>query len=64
MTEDDEKTMMKRYGITAFHRTVYQYQGYSYGSLADALNYAELVTKRADELAARKSGDDERSTRG
>ena len=64
MTEDDAKTMMERHGITAVHRTAYRYQGYNYGNLADALNYAELVTSRADELAARKRGDDERSGQG
>lgn len=63
MTEDEAKTMMERHGITAIHRTVYHYQGYNYGSLADALNYAEVVTSRADKFAARKRGEDKRSDR-
>ena len=64
MTEGEAKTMMERHGITAAHRVVYHYQGFNYGSLSDALNYAELVTSRADELAARKRGEDKRSDRG
>jgi hypothetical protein len=63
VTEDEAKTLMERHGITAVHRTVYQYQGYNYGSLADALSYAELVTSRADEHGARKRGEDKRSDR-
>jgi len=64
MTEDDAKTMMERHDITAVHRTAYQYRGYNYGSLSDALNYAELVTSRGDELAAWQRGEDKRSDRG
>jgi hypothetical protein len=64
MTEDEARTMMDRHGITAVHRTVYHYQGFNYGSLADALSYAELVTSRADQVAEHKRGEDKRSRRG
>ena len=52
MTEGEAKSTMERHGITAAQRTVYHYQGHSYGNLADALNYAELVAGRTDALAA------------
>ena len=52
MTEDEAKAMMARHGITAAQRMVYHYKGFNYGSLAEALNYAELVTSRAEETRA------------
>lgn len=61
MTEGDAKAMMERHGITAAHRLVYHYKGFNYGNLADALNYAELVTSRAEELASRRRGKDKQA---
>ena len=50
MTEPEAKSLMEHHDITATQQAVYHYKGFRYGSLTDALNYAELVTSR--ELAA------------
>jgi ribosome maturation protein Sdo1 len=42
MTEE-EKEMMKRFGITVEQKSVYTYKGYKYEHLKDALNYAKVV---------------------
>ena len=42
MTEE-EKELMKRYGITVEPKSVYSYKGYKYEHLKDALNYAKVV---------------------
>lgn len=49
MTEE-EKELMKRYGITVEPKSVYSYKGYKYEHLKDALNYAKV-----DAGAAHKS---------
>ena len=41
MTEE-EKELMKRYGITVEPKSVYSYKGYKYEHLKDALNYAKV----------------------
>jgi len=41
MTEE-EKELMKRYGITVETKNVYSYKGYKYEYLKDALNYAKV----------------------
>ncbi len=41
MTEE-QKELMKRYGITVESKSVYFYKGYKYGHLKDALNYAKV----------------------
>ena len=51
MTEPQAKALMENHAITATQQTVYHYKEFRYGNLADALNYAELVTSR--EFAAR-----------
>ena len=51
MTEPESKALMDLHGITATQHTLYHYNGFRYGNLMDALNYAELVTSR--EFAAR-----------
>jgi hypothetical protein len=55
MTEAEAKTLMEHHGITAAQQAVYYYKGFRYGNLMDALNYAELVTGRDDQLAAAAS---------
>ena len=62
MTDGEARALMERHGITTAERVVYHYKGFNYGSLADALNYAELVTS-ADKRAARKRSDDKRNDR-
>lgn len=42
MTEE-EKEMMKRFGITVEQKSVYTCKGYKYEQLKDALNYAKVV---------------------
>lgn len=51
VTETEAKSLMEHHGITAMQQAVYHYNGFRYGNLTDALNYAELVTSR--EFAAR-----------
>jgi hypothetical protein len=51
VTETEEKSLMEHHGITAMQQAVYHYRGFRYGTLMDALSYAELVTSR--EFAAR-----------
>ena len=55
MTEPEAKRRMEHHGITTTQEAVYYYQGFKYGNLRDALGYAELVSSRANELAARKT---------
>jgi hypothetical protein len=54
MTEDETKSLMERYGITATQQSVFHYQGFKYGNLTDALNQAELVATRANAAAGPK----------
>jgi hypothetical protein len=54
MTEAEAKARMEQHGITTAQQAVYYYNGFRYGNLMDALNYAELVDSRASALAARK----------
>ena len=42
MTEE-EKELMKRYGITVEQKSVYTYKGNKYEHLKDALNYAKVL---------------------
>jgi hypothetical protein len=46
---EDERKLVEHHGITVAHEAVYHYRGCRYGNLADALNYAELVTSRERE---------------
>jgi hypothetical protein len=57
MTEEEAKTVMEHHGITAAQQAVYHYNGFKYGNLVDALNYAELITSRASELGAQRPTD-------
>ena len=63
MTDGEAKALMAHHGITSAPRAVYQYRGYVYGNLMDAVNYAELITGREDELTASRARD-ERAHRG
>ena len=47
MTEPEAKARMEYHGITTAQQAVYYYNGFRYGNLIDAMNYAELVTSRA-----------------
>ena len=47
MTEE-EKELMKHYGITLEQRSVYIYKGYKYAHLKDAVNYAKIEAERRD----------------
>ncbi len=47
---EEEKELMKRYGITVEPKSVYSYKGYKYEHLKDALNYTKV-----DAGAAHKS---------
>lgn len=64
MTEAEAKERMKHHGITTTQQAVYYYNGFRYGSLMDALNYAELVASRANALAARKRRENGRTYLG
>ena len=63
MTEAEAKERMEHHGITTAQQAVYYYNGFRYGSLIDALNYAELVAGRANALA-RKRRENERTYLG
>ena len=54
MTEAEAKERMEHHGITTAHQAVYYYNGFRYGNLMDALNYAELVASRANALARKR----------
>ena len=60
MTEPEAQRRMEHHAITTTQEAVYYYQGFRYGNLTDALSYAERVSSRANELAARKRSEDER----
>jgi len=47
VTQNEMKSLMECHGITAGEQSVYYYKHYKYGSLMDAVNYAELVASRA-----------------
>jgi len=64
MTEAEAKERMEHHGITTAQQAVYYYKGFRYGSLMDALNYAELVASRANALSARKRREHERTYLG
>jgi hypothetical protein len=53
MTEDERKLAL-HHGITVVQVPVYHYRGCRYGNLTDALNYAELVTSRANDKSLRE----------
>ena len=55
MTEEEKKSAMARHGITSKASTVYHYEGHSYHSLTDALNYAELIAARKSEPSASRT---------
>lgn len=61
MTEPEAKTRMEHHGITTTQEAVYYYRGFRYGNLTDALSYAELISSRASELAARTRSENERT---
>lgn len=61
MTEPEAKRRMEHHGITTTQEAVYYYQGFRYGNLTDALSYAERVSSRANELAARTRSETERT---
>lgn len=43
---EDEKKLMKQYGITTEQKIVYHYLGFRYDRLTDALNYAGIDQER------------------
>lgn len=43
---NDDKTLMEKYGITCETKMVYTYKKYRYDNLQDALRYAEIDAKR------------------
>jgi hypothetical protein len=45
MTEE-ERELMKRYGITAEQKMVYTFKGYRYDQLKNAVKYAESEARR------------------
>lgn len=51
---DDDKSLMEHYGVTAKESTVYMYLGKKYDKLQDALNYAKIVTARKKSSAIRE----------
>ena len=51
MTEE-EKELMEHYGVTAAQETVYLFNGAKYRDLKDALNYAKLLSERANGTSA------------
>ena len=54
---EDENELMARHGITTTQKTVYHYSGCSYGSLKEAVSYAELLAERATRSAPSGSSD-------
>ena len=46
---ENDRQQMDRFGISARQKTVYEYKGYVYERLADALNYARTETARVAE---------------
>jgi hypothetical protein len=52
MIEDEVKKLMEHYGIRLEQQPVYHYAGFRYGTLTDAVNYAERVARRAGESHA------------
>jgi hypothetical protein len=52
---DEQKALMEHYGVTAAQETVYMFNGARYRDVRDALNYAELLAKRAKESHASKA---------
>jgi hypothetical protein len=56
---EEEKRLMKRYGIEAELKTVYRYEGHTYEHLDHAIRYAKIDAVRSsgvsDELPSRKS---------
>jgi hypothetical protein len=47
MTEE-EKELMKRFGIALEQKSVYIYKDYRYAHLKDAVNYAKIDLERRD----------------
>jgi hypothetical protein len=45
MTEE-EKELIRRYGIVVSHKSEYTYKGFKYERLRDALNYATIEADR------------------
>ena len=54
MNEQDKK-LMAEYGITSTVKTVYQYKGYRYERLSDALSYARIDTRRPGEVVEQET---------
>lgn len=45
-----EEDKVKQFGITTSMQPVYHYQQYTYKKLSDAVNYAEIASKRNNKL--------------
>lgn len=52
-TPENDRQQMDCFGISARQKTVYEYKGYVYDRLADALNYARTETTRAAEAVSK-----------
>ena len=46
---EQEKALMTQYDITCEPKMIYSYKGNRYENFKDALNYAQIDTKRAQE---------------
>jgi hypothetical protein len=53
MTDDEQRQLMERYEITISQALVYHFRGFRYGNFSDALDYAQSVTERESDSAAR-----------
>jgi len=50
---EEDKSLMKKYGITHTNKVVYQYKDYHYTNLTDAINYAK--SREDKDIAASKA---------
>ena len=48
---EEEKKLVRLYGITLERKIVYRYQGYKYEHLSDALSYAKIDAERKTRAA-------------
>ena len=44
--DENDKDLMKKYGVTCSPEVTYHYKGYQYKKLKDALNYAKIDLKK------------------
>ena len=57
-----DNELMKEYGITSETKTIYSYKQHSYECLKDALNYAEIDSKRHQKDVSCLPGEGEMSS--